>query len=83
MKVEIDIDIVDKIIVRTLKDDFISQQNDISRLLNKTEALRNFEQEDLWMHKEVSDAVEVLLRYYMYRGDADTWIAKHKLSCHE
>jgi len=79
MKLEIDIDVVDKIIVKTMKEDFISQQNDIARLLRKGN-LRDFEQEDLWMHKEVSDALEVILRYYMYRGDADAWIAKHKLS---
>jgi hypothetical protein len=79
MKLEIDIDVVDKIIVETMKKDFISQQNDISRLLSKTGGLRDFEREDLWMHKEVSDALEVLLRYYMYRGDADAWITEHKL----
>jgi hypothetical protein len=79
MKLEIEIDVVDKIIVETMKEDFISQQNDIARLLNKGE-LREFEREDLWMHKETSDALEVILRYYMYRGDADAWIAEHKLS---
>ena len=79
MKLEIEIDVVDKIIVETMKEDFISQQNDIARLLSKGN-LRNFEQEDLWMHKETSDALEVILRYYMYRGDADAWIAEHKLS---
>lgn len=79
MKLEIEIDVVDKIIVETMKEDFISQQNDIARLLNKGN-LRDFEQEDLWMHKETSDALEVILRYYMYRGDADAWIAEHKLS---
>ena len=79
MKIEIDIDVADKIIVETLKEDFISQQNDIARLLSKGN-LRDFEQEDLWMHKETSDALEVILRYYMYRGDADAWIAEHKLS---
>jgi hypothetical protein len=79
MKLEIEIDVVDKIIVETMKEDFISQQNDIARLLSKGN-LRDFEQEDLWMHKETSDALEVILRYYMYRGDADAWIAEHKLS---
>jgi hypothetical protein len=80
MKLEIDIDVVDQIIVNTMKEDYISQQNDIARLLSKTGALRDFEREDLWMHKETSDALEVILRYYMYRGDADVWIAEHKLS---
>ena len=81
MKLEIDIDVVDQIMVGTLKEDYISQQNDIGRLLSKEVPLRAFEVEDLWMHRETSNALEVLLRYYMYRGDADEFIAKHKVPC--
>lgn len=80
MKLELEIDVVDQIIVGTLKEDYISQQNDITRLLSKGD-LRAFEVEDLWSHKEISDAIEVLLRYYVYRGDADAWIAEHKVPC--
>lgn len=76
MKFEIDNEMVDKIIVEKLKEDYISQQNDITRLLNKGEHW-SFEVEDLWNFKEVSDALEVLLRYYMYRGDADKFISEN------
>lgn len=79
MKIEIDIEVASKIIIEALKEDYISQQRDISRLLGKQEPLRDFEQEDLWAFKEVSDAIEVLLCYYMYRGDANAFIKEHKV----
>jgi hypothetical protein len=77
MKFEIDIDVSDKIIVETLKQDYISQQEDIHRLLTKTEPLRDFEREDLWMHKETAEGLAIVLRYYMYRPDADAFIKEH------
>jgi hypothetical protein len=76
MKIEIDIDIADKIIVDTLKQDYISQQNDIARLLSKGD-IRPFEKEDLWMHKETAEGFAIVLRYYMYRPDADAFIKEH------
>jgi len=81
MKIEIDIEFVDKIVIETMKKDYISQQEDIARLLSKTEPLRAFQVEDLWMHREVAQAIEVILRYYMYRPDADAWIEEHKVPC--
>jgi hypothetical protein len=77
MKIEIDIDVADKIIVETLKEDFISQQNDIARLLCKADPLREFEVEDLWMHRETAEGIAIVLRYYMYRPDADAFIKEH------
>lgn len=77
MKLEIDIDVADKIIVETLKEDFISQQNDIARLLCKADPLRDFEVEDLLMHKETAEDIAIVLRYYMYRPDADVFIKEH------
>ena len=76
MKIEIDIDVADKIIVETLKEDFINQQNDINRLLSKGE-LRDFEREDLWMHKETAEGIAIVLRYYMYRPEADAFIKEN------
>jgi hypothetical protein len=81
MKFELDIEFVDKIVIETMKKDYISQQDSIARLLSKTEPLRAFQVEDLWMHREVAQAIEVILRYYMYRLDADAWIEKHKMPC--
>ena len=76
MKFEIDNEMVDKIIVDTLKQDYISQQNDITRLLNKGK-LWSFEKEDLWMHKETAEGIAIVLRYYMYRPEADAFIKKN------
>ena len=76
MKFEIDTAMVDKIIVDTLKQDYISQQNDIDRLLSKGE-LRDFEREDLWMHRETAEGIAIVLRYYMYRPDADAFIKEN------
>jgi len=77
MKFEIDTAMVDKIIVDTLKQDYISQQNDITRLLCKEDPLRDFEVEDLWMHRETAEGIAIVLRYYMYRPDADAFIKEH------
>lgn len=77
MKIEIDIDVADKLIVETLKQDYISQQNDIARLMSKADPLRDFEVEDLWMHKETAEGIAIVLRYYMYRPDADAFIKEH------
>ena len=77
MKFEIDDDLVQKIVVSELKRDFIYQQEDIARLLSKSKPLAPYEQEDLWMHKEVGDALAIVLRYYMYRPDADEFIKEN------
>ena len=61
MQIEIDDVLMDKLIVDTLKRDYISQQNDIDRLLSKAE-LRDFEREDLWMHKETAEGIAIVLR---------------------
>jgi hypothetical protein len=76
MKFEIDDTILDKLIVDTLKKDYISQQNDIARLLSKGDN-RPFEKEDLWMHKETAEGIAIVLRYYMYRPDADAFIKEN------
>ena len=76
MQIEIDDSILDNIIVERFKKDYISAQNDIHRLLSKG-FVHDYEREDLWMFKETADALEVLLRYYMYRPEADAWIKDH------
>ena len=79
MQIEVDDMLLDKLIVDTLKKDYISQQEDINRLLSKGE-LRDFEREDLWMHKETAEGIAIVLRYYMYRPDADAFIAENEIS---
>ena len=77
MQIEIDDTLLDKLIVDTLKRDYISQQNDIARLLGKAVPLQPFEKEDLWMHKETAEGIAIVLRYYMYRPDADAFIKEN------
>jgi len=76
MQIEIDDVLMDKLVVDTLKQDYIRQQEDINRLLSKGE-LRDFEREDLWMHKETAEALETLLKYYIYRPDAENFIREN------
>jgi hypothetical protein len=79
MKFEIDDDIVDKMVLKTLKDDYISQQTEIRRLKNCPGPLKDFEYEDMHNAFELSDALEVLLKYYIYRPDAEAWIREHSV----
>jgi hypothetical protein len=79
MKFEIDNDIVDKIVLKTLKDDYISQQSEIRRLKNCPGPLEAYEYEDMHNAFELSDAFEVLLKYYIYRPDAEAWIRENSV----
>lgn len=79
MKLDIDNEIVDKIVVNTLKDDYISQQTEIRRLKNCPGPLKAYEYEDMHNAFELSDALEVLLKYYIYRPDAEAWIREHSV----
>lgn len=79
MNFEIDNDIVDKIVLNTLKEDYISQQKEIRRLKNCPGPLRDFEYEDMHNAFELSDALEVLLKYYIYRPDAEKFIRENSV----
>lgn len=79
MKFEIDDDIVDKMVIKTLKDDYISQQSEIRRLKNCPGPLKAYEYEDMHNAFELSDALEVLLKYYIYRPDAEAWIRENSV----
>lgn len=79
MKLDIDDEIVDKIVVNTLKDDYISQQTEIRRLKNCPGPLKAYEYEDMHNAFELSDALEVLLKYYIYRPEAEAWIREHSV----
>lgn len=78
MQLEIDDDLVTKIIVKDLQKAYICQQTDISRLLKSGKALQKHEVEDLYMFIEVGEALARVLQYYMYRPDADMFIDEHK-----
>lgn len=79
MKFEIDDDIVDKMVVQTLKDDYISQQTEIRRLKNCPGPLKAYEYEDMHNAFELSDALEVILKYYIYRPEAEKFIRDHSV----
>jgi len=79
MKFEIDNDIVDKIVLNTLKEDYISQQSEIRRLKNCPGPLRDFEYEDMHNAFELSDALEVVLKYYIYRPEAEKFIRENSV----
>ena len=79
MKFEIDDDIVDKMVLKTLKDDYISQQTEIRRIKNCPGPLKAFEYEDMANAFELSEAFEVILKYYIYRPDAEAWIREHSV----
>jgi len=77
MKFDIDDDIVQKIVVRELKKDYISQQDEIRRLKECPGPLKQYEYEDMFHAMELSEALEVLLLYYIYRPEAQAFIKKH------
>lgn len=79
MKFEIDDDIVDKMVVKTLKDDYISQQTEIRRLKNCPGPLKAYEYEDMHNAFELSDALEVILKYYIYRPEAEKFIRENSV----
>ena len=77
MQIEIDDAFLDKFIVDSLKRDYVRLQNDISYLLSKTSALLDHEKADLWNFKETAEGIATVLRYYMYRPDADAFIEEN------
>ena len=79
MKFEIDNEIVDKMVLKTLKDDYISQQSEIRRLKNCPGPLKDYQYEDMHNAFELSDALEVLLKYYIYRPDAEAFIKENSV----
>ena len=77
MKLDIDDEIVSKIIVGELKKDYIAQQEEIRRLHDCPGPLKQFQYEDLAHAFEISEALEQVLKYYLYRPEALEFIAQH------
>jgi len=78
MKLEIDDDIVNKIIVEDLQKAYISCQEEVARLVKKEKPLEDYEYQDIYDSEETSNALARVLQYYMYRPEADAFIAKNK-----
>lgn len=75
MNLEIDDDIVNKIIVAEMKKDFISQQEQIVELLSSGKPLEDYQIEDLWNFRDTAAGIATVLKYYMYRPDAEKFIS--------
>jgi hypothetical protein len=78
MQIEVDDSFVDKLIVDDLKKSYISCQEEVARLVNKTTPLEGYEYQDIYDSEEVANALARVLQYYMYRPDADAFIREHR-----
>lgn len=73
MKIELDDDVVDNIVLSVLKKDYRRLCDEITDLKLK-QTLQPHQQEDLKHSTEYKQAIEGVLRYYMYIGDAEKFI---------
>lgn len=78
VKIELDFDQTQEVVVHTLKNDFISIMDDYKKLQQNWENLQPYEKEDMEDSKRYLEAIEVLLKYYMYVGDAEEFLHSAK-----
>ena len=78
MNLEIDDELVSKIIVEDLKKAYISCQEEIARLVSKSSPLEDYEYQDVYDNEETSNALAKVLQYYMYRPYADEFIKENR-----
>jgi len=78
MKIEVDDSFVNNLIVEDLKKSYISCQEEVARLAKKEKPLEDYEYQDIYDSEETSNALARVLRYYMYRPDADAFIRTHR-----
>jgi len=67
----------DEIVVQALKKEYIGIYDDFQVLASKIE-LEDFEKEDMAHYDAYLSAIETLLKYYMYIGDAEEFISSTK-----
>jgi hypothetical protein len=70
----------DEIVVQALKKDYVRIYDDfqvLAFLASKLE-LKDFEKEDMAQFDVCLSAIETLLKYYMYIGDAEEFISSTK-----
>lgn len=70
VKIEITSECADQLVKSILIKDYQGLKKDITRLEQKT-ALLSYEEEDLANSHKVANAMEVLLRYYLVREEAE------------
>ena len=78
MQIEIPDHMLDDLVVENLKSSYINLQQDIARLVTSTEPLQGYEYQDLLDHKETSDGLEIVLKYFMWRPEAEKFILENR-----
>ena len=75
--VHLDEEQADEVVVQILKKDYIRIYDDFQVLASKTE-LEDFEKEDMAHLDAYLSAIETLLKYYTYIGDAEEFLSSTK-----
>jgi hypothetical protein len=78
LKIELDFDQTQEVVVHTLKNDYLSIYDDYKALEKDLENLQPYQKEDMEDSKRYLEAIEVLLKYYMYVGDAEEFLHSAK-----
>jgi len=78
VKIELDFDQTQEVVVDTLKIDYLSIYDDYKALEKDFENLQPYQKEDMEDSKRYLEAIEVLLKYYMYVGDAEEFLHSAK-----
>jgi hypothetical protein len=78
VKIDLDFDQTQEVVVDTLKNDYLSIYDDYKKLQQNWENLQSYEKEDMEDSKRYLEAIEVLLKYYMYIGDAEEFLHSAK-----
>jgi len=78
VKIELDWEQSQEIVVTTLKNDYLSILKEYNYLKGNVDTLEPFQKEDMEDSKRYLEAIEVLLKYYMYIGDAEEFLHSAK-----
>jgi hypothetical protein len=78
MQIEIPDHMLDDLVLESLKSSYINLQQDIARLVTSQKPLQGYEYQDLMDHKETSDGLEIVLKYFMWLPNAEEFILKNR-----
>ena len=74
VKIELDFDQTQEVVVETLKNDYTSILKDYEELKNLEYPLEQYQKDDMEDFRRYLEAIETLLKYYMYIGDAEEFL---------
>jgi hypothetical protein len=74
ISVELDEDQADEVLLNILKRDYVRLYDERQDLMQRVNELAEYEKEDLEHINGYIVAIETLLKYYMYVGDAEEFI---------